>query len=131
MRPMELRTPPPGPAANRLFLLGGPLTGITTVQHSFKLTSVMDDTAIDYTSKSTHLDAGAQVTAGYLLTKNLQLSLNGRAFWGTPLNTDSTVNEFTVKKQDLRFRSSELEIDKLTGSAFGSWSCSAGIQFSL
>jgi hypothetical protein len=131
IRPMQISSAPQAGASNRIFVFAGPITGITSLKHTYKLDSALENTSVDYNAESLHLSAGAELNAGFFVWQRLQIVLSGKSFWGMPLTTESTVSTFTVNNQDLRFRAAELEAGKLTGSNITSWSCTAGIQVML
>jgi hypothetical protein len=120
-----------GWSGRHIFVLGGPLFGLGQIAHSYTLESRLDDTEIAYTARSIHGTGGAELSVGYLLSNQIQLLISGRATYSLPLHTESSVSSFRVRQEDLRFRASELEVDKLTGSTLQTWSASAGIQVGI
>jgi len=131
MRPMQISSIRSAGVSNRIFVFAGPITGITSLRHSYKLDSALENTLVNYNSQSLHLNAGAEINAGFFVWQRMQIILSGKSFLGMPVTTESTVSTFMVNNQDLRFRAAELEAGKLTGSNITSWSCTAGIQIML
>jgi hypothetical protein len=120
-----------GWSGRHLFILGGPLVGLDQVSHTYRLESRLDDTEIRYSASSLHGAGGAELLVGYPFTEQIHLLIGGRLLYSVPLQTKSSVQSFRVRQEDLRFRASDLEVERLTGSTIQSWSASATIQVGI
>lgn len=130
-RPMQISGQTQSGIGNRIFVFVGPIAGITSVKHSYKLLSSLENKQVEYEAQSLHLTTGAELSSGFTVLKRLHILLSGKIFFGKPITTESGVSNFAIDNQDLRFRAADLEVGKLTGSNITSWLCTAGVQVVL
>jgi hypothetical protein len=115
----------------RLYLTAGPALGVTTLDHNYHLESRLDNSEITYASHSILATLGLQASLNSALTPSLHIGLGVKAFASKATSTHAETSHFQLGGANLMYKSSELEVDKLTNSTLFQASASASLSYVL
>jgi hypothetical protein len=111
--------------SRRIYVTAGPLVGLSWATHGYKLSSILDDSDIEYTSQSLLVAGGLQGSFGYAVSRNVHVGFLTRAVWSYPVYSSAEIPKFLLFGQDVRFRGKELGVETLTGTLLTQYSGAA------
>jgi hypothetical protein len=124
--PMNIKQMTQWSLLKRAYLSAGPVLGVSSLSYDYNLVSRLNSSEIRYTSSTLLAAVGAQTTLGFALFSSVHAGIGLKAIQNVPVSTSTTITQFTLESQDLRYKGNELGVDKLTNakltqfSAFGS-----------